>query len=422
MAPPPAPSFLDEILDNPLALGGLGVVLVLLLGYGAWTWQRKKKAAQALQAGSFGASVAAGGAASEFSAAPSIGAGPSLSQSSVGGMEADEVDPIAEADVYMAYGRDAQAEEILNEALQKDAKRPAIHSKLMEIYAGRRDTRSFEQAAHNLQSLTGGSGPEWEKAAALGRSIDPQNPLYGGGEVAGAGAVPASEAAEPMHAPAPNLDFDLDAASAPARGPDIPLDAGEQESTQPAASAALDFDIGGSTGQMPASDFARGGTLRMDTTAEPKTEPAAGLDFDLGGGGSETQKPAETGAIEFEAPAAKPEPEPATTPADALASMEFNLDLDMGGDKPTPAPSPSAEPTPLDLSSISLDLDTPGESAPPSASTDPKWQEVATKLDLAKAYEEMGDKDGARELLNEVVKEGDSAQQGQAKQMLSSLG
>ncbi|HKI65376.1 MAG TPA: FimV/HubP family polar landmark protein, partial [Burkholderiales bacterium] len=325
---------------------------------------------------------------------------------------------------YMAYGRDAQAEEILKEALQKDAKRPAIHAKLMEIYAGRRDAASFEQAAHNLQSLTGGSGPEWEKAAALGRSMDPQNPLYGGtAEAVGAGAFAVSgAAAEPTPAPMPNLDFDLDAASAPAPRPDIPLDAGEQEHTEPAASAALDFDIGGSTGQMPASDFARGGTLRMDKNAETPPEESAGLDFDLGGGGGETQKSAETGAIDFEAPAAKPEPEPepATAPEDTLGSMDFNLDLDTGETKPTP--SPAAEPAALDLSSISLDLDMPGETAAPTTNADPKWQEVATKLDLAKAYEEMGDKDGARELLNEVVKEGDSAQQGQAKQMLSSLG
>lgn len=426
-APPPPPSLLDDVLDNPLALGGLGAVLALLLGYGGWTWWRKKKAAQADQEGSFGASVGAGGAASEFSAAgaPSIGAGPSLSQSSVGGMEADEVDPIAEADVYMAYGRDAQAEEILKEALQKDAKRPAIHAKLMEIYAGRRDAASFEQAARNLQSLTGGSGPEWEKAATLGRSMDPQNPLYGGtAEAAGAGAFAVSgAAAEPSPAPVPNLDFDLDAASAPASGPDIPLDVGETEHTEPvapAASAALDFDIGGSTSQMRASDFARGGTLRMDKNAETPPEESAGLDFDLGGGGGETQKSAETGAIDFEAPAAKPEPEPTTASADALGSMDFNLDLDTSETKPTP--SPVAEPAALDLSSISLDLDMPGETAAPTTNADPKWQEVATKLDLAKAYEEMGDKDGARELLNEVVKEGDSAQQGQAKQMLSSLG
>ena len=53
---------------------------------------------------------------------------------------------------------------------------------------------------------------------------------------------------------------------------------------------------------------------------------------------------------------------------------------------------------------------------------DAKWQEVATKLDLAKAYEDMGDKNGARELLNEVLAEGDAAQQAQAKSMLEALG
>jgi pilus assembly protein FimV len=76
----------------------------------------------------------------------------------------------------------------------------------------------------------------------------------------------------------------------------------------------------------------------------------------------------------------------------------------------------------MDLSAISLDLGTPGEAPAAAPGGDPKWQEVATKLDLAKAYEEMGDKDGARELLNEVVREGDAAQQGQAKQMLAKLG
>ena len=75
----------------------------------------------------------------------------------------------------------------------------------------------------------------------------------------------------------------------------------------------------------------------------------------------------------------------------------------------------------MDMSSISFDLGTPGEAAPP-AEGDARWQEVATKLDLAKAYEEMGDKDGARDLLNEVVKEGDAAQQNQAQDMLSKLG
>ena len=72
---------------------------------------------------------------------------------------------------------------------------------------------------------------------------------------------------------------------------------------------------------------------------------------------------------------------------------------------------------------ISLDLGSAGEPTTGAApSNDPKWQEVATKLDLAKAYEEMGDKDGARELLNEVMKDGDAAQKGQAQQLLTKLG
>ena len=63
-------------------------------------------------------------------------------------------------------------------------------------------------------------------------------------------------------------------------------------------------------------------------------------------------------------------------------------------------------------------LPNPAEAAP---SGDQKWQEIATKLDLAKAYQEMGDKDGARELLNEVLKEGDPAQQSQAQERLANL-
>jgi pilus assembly protein FimV len=100
--------------------------------------------------------------------------------------------------------------------------------------------------------------------------------------------------------------------------------------------------------------------------------------------------------------------------------MDFDLNLDMGGDKKPDAPT---QPAPsMDLSAISLDLGGSTEPSTPAAGGDPKWQEVATKLDLAKAYEEMGDKDGARELLNEVMKDGDAAQKGQAQQLLAKLG
>eukprot|EP01034_Spumella_vulgaris_P039034 gene39034-biopygen33161 len=116
---------------------------------------------------------------------------PSASQ-----LDTNEVDPVAEADVYIAYGRDAQAEEILKEALRTHPERHPVRLKLMEIYANRKDARSFEMQAGELYAMTKGEGEEWQQAAALGLSIDPHNPLYAnvsGG--AGAGAAVAGAAA-----------------------------------------------------------------------------------------------------------------------------------------------------------------------------------------------------------------------------------
>jgi pilus assembly protein FimV len=385
----PEPSLLDEFLDNPIALGGLGGVVLLLVGYGAWAWSRKKKAQARFQDSVLGATS---GAASVFGtpAAPASAA-PGASQASVSqpaGMETEEVDPIAEADVYMAYGRDAQAEEILKEALQKDAKRTAVHVKLLEIYANRKDAQAFEQNALKLKGLTNGAGPEWEKVAALGRSIDPQNGLYGG---AGGRAASAPAAA------APTLDFDLGGAGATqASVSDISLDTPTQD---PSASGSVDFDLGAGTPAAPPTDFTPEGTLIMG--AQQPESTVSGLDFDLGTPKSEAPAPA---------PAA---------PAPSDGGLDFDLKLD---DMPGATAEPEKSVTP-DLSSISLDLGSPAEpSAPSGGGSDPKWQEVATKLDLAKAYEEMGDKDGARELLNEVMKDGDAAQKGQAQQLLAKLG
>ncbi len=384
-APPaPEPSILDEFLDNQIALAGLGGVIVLLAGYGVWTWRKKKTRQARFQDSVLGATSAAG-AATGSGAAAAAAASSSVSPASVSqplpGMEADEVDPIAEADVYMAYGRDAQAEEILKEALQKDARRTAVHSKLLEIYANRRDAKAFEQAALKLKSLTNGSGPEWDKAAALGRSIDPQNGLYGGG------GVPAAAPAAAAAAAAPNLDFDLSGTPSQqgSASPDISFD--EPKAPPP---SGLDFNIDATPPPIAKSDFTPEGTLIMGDRQGEKT--LTNIDFNL----------------------------EAAKPASANGGLDFDISLELGGEEKKPEPDKTA--APLDLSSISLDLGTAGEPSASPAGTDPKWQEVATKLDLAKAYEEMGDKDGARELLNEVMKDGDTAQKGQAQQLLAKLG
>ena len=180
LPPPPPPSFVDELVDDPVMLGGAGAVLVGLLGYGAYAYRKKRKSQ--FENSVLGASTPMD-SSSVFgsSGGQNVDTGSSqfqtdFSQGGVGAIDTDEVDPIAEADVYMAYGRDAQAEEILKEALAKDPSRHTVTAKLLEIYAARKDMNAFESTASVLHSATGGEGADWGKAAALGLSIDPQNP------------------------------------------------------------------------------------------------------------------------------------------------------------------------------------------------------------------------------------------------------
>jgi pilus assembly protein FimV len=78
--------------------------------------------------------------------------------------------------------------------------------------------------------------------------------------------------------------------------------------------------------------------------------------------------------------------------------------------------------TDLDLSGISLDLGDSPTVMPTGGAKDEKWYDVQTKFDLAKAYQEMGDKEGAREILEEVITEGDAEQQSAARELLDALG
>src|SRR6266849_5828687 len=417
-------SFVDELLDDPLKLGGTGVAVILLVGYAAYRWRRKRNSQfenSIMSVVPSDADSVLGSAGGRNVDTSSSSLQSDFSQGGVGKADTEEIDPIAEADVYMAYGRDAQAEEILRDALAKDSSRQAIRVKLLEIYANRKDARSFETAANELRAATGGRGAEWEKAARLGLSIDPSNALYGGkpGNVPQGfnetAQMPAFSTSTTTHMPA--------------------FSTSTQPPLEPAAPLNIDFDIGAATsgGSAPLPD------LDLGLGSASSAESAAGLDFDLGLGGDKSAAlgtaaasaipAAEPLSIDFDLPIgdkpghptsadAAPGASPAFAAAD-LGAIDFDLGTPSGGgEEKTEVPQPPS----LDLAAISLDLGTPGSGNGSGGVPDARWQEVATKLDLAKAYEEMGDKDGARELLKEVVKEGDTAQQQQAQTMLQALG
>ncbi len=408
-APPPIEtSLVDELLDDPWKLGGTGVAAILLVGYATYRWRRKRNSQfenSIMSVVPSDADSVLGSAGGRNVDTSSSSVQSDFSQGGVGKADTEEIDPIAEADVYMAYGRDAQAEEILKDALAKDSTRQAIRVKLLEIYANRKDARSFETAANELRAATGGRGAEWEKVAALGLSIDPTNALYGGKQsgaplgINETAQMPAfSMNTEPTLEPAAplNIDFDIGTATTggPAPLPDLDLGLGSASSAQSAA--GLDFDLGLGADKSAAFGGAAGSAA---PSAPPAAEPALSIDFDLPMG----DKPAQSTAD--------------GAPSLAAIDFDFGTPSDVGEAKTDVPKTPS-----MDLAAISLDLGTPGGGNGSGGAPDARWQEVATKLDLAKAYEEMGDKDGARELLKEVVKEGDTAQQQQAQTMLQALG
>lgn len=201
------PTFLQTLLDDPRLLGAGGGILALLLGYAGYRVRRRRNetttdetAVQLSEYPSEAKSVfgANGGQSVDTGSSSSV-LHTDFSQSGLSAIDADEgVDPVAEADVYMAYGRDAQAEEILLDALKSDPSRTAIYLKLLEIYAQRNSVKQFASVATDLYSRTGGKGGDWARAAEMGRKLDPDNPLYGGR--ADGGEVPARRDTEPTSA------------------------------------------------------------------------------------------------------------------------------------------------------------------------------------------------------------------------------
>ena len=401
-APPvaaPEPSFLDMLQENAVLIGG-AISVLAFGGLIAFMMRRRKKSdtgnsSQLLNTSSIMPSDLKPNTVTGNRAGGLVDTGNSsfltdFDKTGPGSIDTDEVDPVAEAEVYIAYGRDAQAEEILREAMTRDKNRHEIALKLLEIYHARKSAPAFETVARELKESVGSNHPMWAKAAAMGSSIDPDNSLYGGfGQAyAATGAYAAGGAA-------------MVAASAPAE-------------ERPVAPPDLDFDLGFSDSVAEPTAASRPIDITSANTDRPSTST---MDFDLdlnSASPAPVSAPAKSGGLDFDL--ALSTPAGAQTPPAAASGFDFDLSalsLDTPADVNTPSPSMQASGAPaMNLSDLSLDLDMPGDSG---------GSAVATKLELAKAYIEIGDGDGAKEILTEVAREGTSAQQDEAKKLLAGL-
>jgi pilus assembly protein FimV len=415
--PAPEPELLDELMADPLVPAAAAGLVALLAGFGIYRMrQRKKNAAQVdsaflesrLQPDSFfGAS--GGQRVDTNQNGPSSASSMVYSASQLDA--ADDVDPVAEADVYLAYGRDLQAEEILKEAVRSNPGRLAIHTKLLEIFSKRRDARSFETTAAQAYKLTGATSPDWARICEMGLAIDPTNPLYQ------PGGAPASPAA-----PSASADSGFG-------GSTVPVSAHAELGTPAASGVDLDLDLDFSLDEAPAasaiSDVTGSTVAAPDQTVKMAAQPddnSLDMDFDV---------PEPTQAIQAQASA--PEMPELSMPEISLSLDELEpptpaepapLKFEATGPLPVAAEVPSAtEDTGLmefDLGNLSLDLAPPADQAtgaPDGMSEDP----LETKLALADEFVSIGDEDGARALIEEVVAEASGDMRAKAQRALAQL-
>ncbi len=389
------PGVLGSLMDdNPIGLAVGGGLVALLAGFGLYRFTKRAKKDSGetsflesrLQPDSFfGAS---GG--QRIDTRDAAGASSSMSYSLSQLDAIGDVDPVAEADVYLAYGRDLQAEEILKEAMRSTPERMAIRTKLLEVYAKRRDTKGFELLATQLFALTRGTGEDWAKAQEMGAQVDPENPLYQpGGTPPGVQGDASGKMVEPLGAstmpqsvlPSPS-QFGATGTGAST------LDSG-------AVDLDLDLDLGGADDETTAR-------TPLDATQPLAPRGAAGND-DM--------------TLAF-TPTPLPTPAPAPTPT-APPAQEFDLSgisLDFDLPEPTKAATPAATPDrpKSDFGAIDLpSLDGAGEAA-----SDP----ISRKLELAEEFRQIGDTEGARDLLLEVVAKAEGALKAKAQGMLDDLG
>ncbi len=395
-APVPSeePSVIGSLLDdNPTALGIGGLALALLAAFGVYKLRKRSRKDSGetsflesrLQPDSFfGASGGqridtrdAGGASSSMSY--------SLSQLDAIG----DVDPVAEADVYLAYGRDLQAEEILKEAMRSNPDRMAIRTKLLEVYAKRRDTKGFEMLATQLFALTRGVGEDWAKAQEMGAQIDPENPLFR------PGGAPAT-----MHGDGGELIEPLGASTIAQSVLPSPSQYGSLMSPPPVAGNSgngdknvdLDLDLGEPDAGVPTAPSPLQTTQAIEPVARRDAHDAMSLDFSVP-----------------EVPPLQSKPARVAEPS-VFDLSDISLDLDMREKPQASANPPSASAAPSGF----------GEAGLPSLDGDD--DPLARKLELAEEFRQIGDTDGARDLLHEVVAKSSGAVKSRAQSMLADLG
>lgn len=499
VAPPEEPSFVDQMMANPLMLAVLGGSALLLLLGGLMALSRRNAMKEAelqesLLAENSNDNLDVGKPALDM---PDLGLGASSSSTaeepmdSIAGMAND---PIAEADIYIAYGRFNQAADLLQNAVNDEPNRADLRLKLMEVYAELGDNEGFARQEAELRDI-GGANAQIEQL----KSRYPAMLAAAGVAVAAVGAAQASGASDIDSFSLDNFGLDQPEPAAVAGQDmddafDLSLDDLELDSDFGAPVAEVSDSQPAEANERDELDELDLDELTLEASAPE--QPLSDFSFDLdepATSDSETSLEDELASFSLDLPEEKTSETPPTVEANSdetLGSLDdFSFDLSESESSADPvgeaeimpeafdlslddAPT-TAEPAddgfvaelndieaelddlarglevPLDLSGVETGLagqddtaELPEEpamttmtSTSQAGSADStldaladddfdflaETDETTTKLDLARAYIDMGDVEGARDILDEVLSEGSDIQQQEAREMLAKL-
>ncbi len=447
-------------------------------------------------------------------------------QAAVSTMQSETGDAIAEADIYVAYGRYQQAIDLLRSAIAEEPQRSDLQVKLLEVYIETRDKPSFQQQYLTLQALGDdnaitdvkemlssvdgvadwlenlpGAGADFSDADMDADLIEGDADLDLGGDLDASGSDTSETDNSDLDLGGDvdldgdidlsddlDLDGDLDLNLDEELEIDLDLDAmGKTQENDAVSGAGIelddelnlseDLDLGGEqdasldktmqfdavTADDALDDLNLDEDLDLDFELDNDAVELSGADLDLDGAVDETPAalsevdltetdPAEAGSAEAE-----------STEEGFDLDLDGDLDLDMGdlgdadlsdleaefdgapgalnsevsGDQIDDLSNGQQEDANVD-ESLPLDSDLTVEFSATDAAADQNesfdtasaadagddfdfladTDEVATKLDLARAYIDMGDTEGAKDILDEVVQEGNDEQKQEASELM----
>lgn len=364
--------------------------------------------------------------------------------------ETDEADVLSEADIYLAYGRHSEAEELLRNEMKRAPGRLDVKFKLAEAYAGSKNLDAMAELMRDIEAAGGGQADpgQWRRLQELyGR-------LGSGAEAGEAGVTPPKGAAASVPLPAlrdtrtssvaGNLlvdsmglgvddvfSLDLSEEHGTSSGP-----AGREQGVtlgKPGSGGDLLIDLdedsrdgaGGTIAGFPDIDSGRdsyGEAVTIPSADRDRLPPVRGpLDdvpdhFRAGDSelilAMEEQKVDMVDDLDSIFDTSSPEEDLTLVRDEMLAGRPLGLDqpaLEIPDSVPDSLQPSAGESVPTDLLSSQWQMDSG------------IWDETATKLDLARAYIEMDDVQAAREILQEVMAEGRDEQRDEARSLLEKM-